>query len=224
MLTEPTPFDLRMHVFRIPVRVHPSFWLLGLILGWDPDMPQMTLICTVCVFFSILIHELGHALTAEAFGWRSEIVLYLFGGLAFSERWHNRTPTKDIFVSVAGPAAQFCLLPLLFATELGLAQTEFGDQIYVRAAMHYLWFINIVWPILNLMPVLPLDGGHILQGLFELFGLRDPLAAALIVSIIVGGLLSYASYTLTGGGFGMWFIVLTIMNIQAYQQHRAQRW
>lgn len=224
MLTEPTPFDLRMHIFRIPVRVHPSFWLLGLILGWDPDMPQMTVICTACVFFSILIHELGHALTAEAFGWRSEIVLYLFGGLAFSDRWSGRTPLKDIFVSVAGPAAQFCLLPLLFATEIGLAQTEWGHHMYVRAAMGYLWFINIVWPVLNLMPVLPLDGGHIMHGVFELCGLRDALSASLVVSIVVGGLLSFASYSLTGGQGGMWFIFLTIMNIQAYQQHRAQRW
>ena len=222
MLTEPTPFDLRMHLFRIPIRVHPSFWLLGLLIGWDPEHPQYMVICSLCILFSILIHELGHALTAEAFGWRSEIVLYLFGGLAFSERWAGRTPLKDIFVAAAGPAAQACLLPLLYATELILAEyPAVGGNEYVLVAMQFLWFINIVWTILNLMPVLPLDGGQILLGILELCGLRDPLTPTLIVSIIIGGLLAWASFSMGTGG--ILFIFLTISNVQTLQAHRA-RW
>jgi stage IV sporulation protein FB len=224
MLTEPTSFDLRMHIFRIPVRVHPSFWIIAAALGWNGEEPQLTLIWVLCVFGSILIHELGHALMAEALGWRSDILLYAFGGLAFSDRWAGRTPTKDIFVSIAGPAAQFCLLPLLMLASWGLLQSGLEVHKYVHYALIYLWFINLIWPILNLMPVLPLDGGQIMQSLLELFGVRDPVSPALVVSIIVGGLLAYASYSLAGGTGGMLFIFLTIMNIQAYQQHRAQRW
>lgn len=224
MLTEPTPFDLRMHIFRIPVRVHPSFWIVAAALGWNGEEPQLTLIWMLCVFASVLIHELGHALMAEALGWRSEILLYAFGGLAFSDRWAGRTPTRDIFVSSAGPAAQFCLLPLIFLALWGLGQAEMQVHPYVYHALVNLAFINLAWPILNLMPILPLDGGQIMQSLLELFGHRDPASPALVTSIIVGGLLAYASYAFLGGSGGMLFIILTIMNVQSYQQHRAQRW
>lgn len=224
MLTEPTPFDLRMHVFRIPVRVHPSFWIIAAALGWHGEEPQLTLIWVLCVFVSILVHELGHALVAEALGWRSEILLYAFGGLAFSDRIAGRTPTRDIFVSIAGPAAQFCMLPFIFLAIWGLGTSELPVHPYVYEALSNLVLINLAWPILNLMPVLPLDGGQIMQSFLELFRVRDSASPALVVSIIVGGLLAYTSYTFLRGMGGILFVILTIMNIQAYQQHRAQRW
>lgn len=220
MLTEPTPFDLRMHLFRIPIRVHPFFWIMAAMLGWSEEI-QFTLIWVVCVFVSVLIHELGHALAAESLGWRSEILLYAFGGLAFSERWNNRTPLRDIFVSIAGPAAQFCLLPLIYGVMLAVPHTEILQHEYVFAAIGDLWFINLAWPILNLMPILPLDGGQILNSTLELCGLRDPLTPALITSIIVGGFLAWLSYTMTGQA--IFFIILTIMNVQSLQAHRS-RW
>ena len=72
----PTPFDLKFSIFGIPVRVHPLFWLVSVIMQWNVHDPRTTLIWVVCVFVSILIHELGHALTAKSYGWPPHIVLY----------------------------------------------------------------------------------------------------------------------------------------------------
>ena len=61
-LAEPnqTPYDLHFSVLGFPVRVHPLFWLMGLIMGFGDVMSVF--ISIVVAFVSILIHELGHAL------------------------------------------------------------------------------------------------------------------------------------------------------------------
>jgi stage IV sporulation protein FB len=52
----PTPYDLRFSLFGIPVRVHPFFWLVSLVMGWSPHAPQLMVVWVACVFVSILVH------------------------------------------------------------------------------------------------------------------------------------------------------------------------
>src|SRR5437899_154170 len=54
-MPEPTDFDLRFRLLGIPVRVHPLFWLVTAIMGYDQHHPRLTLIWIVCVFVSILV-------------------------------------------------------------------------------------------------------------------------------------------------------------------------
>ena len=71
LLGEPprTGGDLNFQLFGIPVRVHPLFWLIAVLLGISGDpQPAEILLWVVAVFVSILVHELGHALTMRAFG------------------------------------------------------------------------------------------------------------------------------------------------------------
>ena len=112
-LLEPgqTHYDLRFHVFGVYVRVHPMFWLLSAILGFGLLNAGLApfLIWMGCVFFSILIHELGHVYMFRACGADAKVVLYSFGGLAIPDRrLHNRW--QRIAVSFAGPLAQFFIL------------------------------------------------------------------------------------------------------------------
>jgi hypothetical protein len=125
--TEPTPFDVRLQAFRIPIRVHPSFWIAGAALSWNPDHLDFVFLWVMCLFVSILVHEMGHALMAEAFCWESEIVLYWGGGLAMSQRYHNRTPWREIAVSLAGPFAGFGLFALTLLVE-PLLQNQMHDR------------------------------------------------------------------------------------------------
>src|SRR5262245_1781127 len=97
----PTPFDLRFAVFGIPVRVHPFFWLFSALLGWDARDPNRMFLWIACVFVSILVHELGHALTALWFGWPPEIVLYSFGGYAAYNPTWNYTTGRRVLVLLA---------------------------------------------------------------------------------------------------------------------------
>ena len=83
MLAEPPPsqYDLHFSLFGFPVRVHPMFWLVTLMLGYQSGDAAAVLTWIVAVFLSILVHELGHALVMRAYGLRPWIVLHGMGGL-----------------------------------------------------------------------------------------------------------------------------------------------
>src|SRR5215831_3854610 len=115
-LTNPqrSPADLNFRIFDIPVRVHPLFWVMGVFIGFHSLERGIAnlLVWVGCMFVSVLVHELGHVVTARMFGVWSEIVLYGLGGLAIqSSRMRNRW--QHILVCLAGPGAGFLFLGLM---------------------------------------------------------------------------------------------------------------
>jgi Zn-dependent protease len=120
-----TDYDLNFRILGFPVRVHPLFWLVGLMIGasaaWPggrarPDAGMILVSWVVVVFVSILVHELGHSLMMRRFGQSSHIVLYMLGGLAIPDgsftsfsKPVQRTHTSQILISLAGPGAGFLL-------------------------------------------------------------------------------------------------------------------
>lgn len=124
----PTQFDLRFQLLKIPVRVHPLFWLTAILLGGLDSSPQEMLVWMAVVFVSILVHEFGHALVMRHYGQVPRVVLYMFGGLATSQSdgfswgggwsagWASRLSTfQQIRVLLAGPGAGFLLAALTLA-------------------------------------------------------------------------------------------------------------
>src|SRR6185436_3070814 len=102
----------------IGVRVSPWFWVITAAMGWGggPERDreffvQRLIIWIVCVFVSILVHELGHVLAGRLFGSEGHIVLYGMGGLAIGSSALERR-WQRIVVYAAGPAAGFLLLGL----------------------------------------------------------------------------------------------------------------
>jgi Zn-dependent protease len=151
-------FSLQFPVGPFPVVVDPSFWILTIFLGWS-DRPEQVASWVAICFVSILVHELGHALVSRAFGATAWIRLYSFGGLCYSDRRHSKW--RDIAVSVAGPGAGFCLGGLvLLANHFNPTDNPFGRYCLLQAV-----WVNFGWGALNLLPVLPLDGGHVLANL-----------------------------------------------------------
>lgn len=112
-----TMLDLNFRFFRVPVRVHPFFWLSAVLLGWDLLAPpggfEVLLLWIACMFVSILLHELGHVWMGHIFGSRGSILLQGFGGLAIGATGRNRW--ERIAVCLAGPAIQLAFAALLFA-------------------------------------------------------------------------------------------------------------
>jgi stage IV sporulation protein FB len=221
MFPEGTPFDLRMHVFRIPVRVIPTFWLVAALLGWDPDRLDLVMIWVGCMFVSILVHELGHALTAEAFGYESEITLFHFGGFARFDPGFHFPPYRSFLITLAGPSAGFLLAALTFAATLALRASAQPVNEYVKAAILNLMWINIVWGLFNLLPLLPLDGGKLMEAAFGLLGVRAATDWSLRISIAVGALCAWAAFSLGMTGMGLFLAFMTIQNVQMLQ---ARRW
>lgn len=226
----PTPYDLRFALFGIPVRVHPVFWLTSAFLAWprgETGRLDLVFIRVLCIFVAILIHELGHAVVTRRFGWQPEIVLYFFGGYATSVR---HSTWKDIAVSAAGPLAGLALYALLWFGGAWVIRS-FGVQhpLFVDA-LNFSLFINLVWNVMNLVPVLPLDGGQISRELFCWLNPRKGMEHCLILSMLAGGgvaLWALRARAVGEGVLGLDPLFLAIMfgflSFQSYQALEACR-
>ena len=62
-----TPYDLRFRLLGIPVRIHPMFWLIMALLGWENRNLGAVLLWVACALVSILVHEFGHGLMSKAY-------------------------------------------------------------------------------------------------------------------------------------------------------------
>jgi len=152
-------------VFRIPVSIHWTFWLvMALFGGADRAQGQEAwlgvALFVLAGFISILAHELGHGLTARHFGARQiSIQLYGMGGLCtFPGGGFSRK--QDFLITAAGPATGFALAGFAF---LGLRLLPADPPPYFHFLLVVLLVINLFWSTLNLLPILPLDGGHMLN-------------------------------------------------------------
>lgn len=152
-------------LFGIPVQIHPWFWIsLAMIGGGNSANTQIGILLlalfVLAGLISILVHELGHALTGRAFGAHSEITLQAFGGLA-SFTGARFTRPQNFLVTAAGPVAQLLLAAVILLV-IPSHLTEFTPAAYF---WRILTRISIVWALINLLPVLPLDGGQMLNAI-----------------------------------------------------------
>lgn len=240
----PTRYDLRFSIGGIPVRVHPLFWLIALLLGSSGDLLTIPIWMFV-VFVSILIHELGHALAFRLYGVRSQIVLHAMGGLTIPEAaawgsgWARVSPSpkQEIAISLAGPFAGFAFAVLvmfltLFAGGTLLTSRLFGilplpltallpfggNLLSVFTTM--LLFVNISWGLFNLLPVFPLDGGQVTRNLLIQYDPRDGARKAQWLSVVAGGVIALFALLVMRSAYVA--LLLGVLAFQSYQslQHR----
>ncbi|MBI1345340.1 hypothetical protein GC163_03540 [bacterium] len=225
MFAEGTPFDLQMHLFRIPVRVIPTFWLMAALMGWSPERLDLVFLWVMCVFVSILFHELGHALTAAALGYDPHIVLHHFGGYAAYFPGRDHTPWKSLMITLGGPIPQFMMGLVWFVILVfGMAfiPPTWSDKThqYLQMVCFSMVYINCGWSLINLLPVMPLDGGQALEAILQLFGLRDARGVALKVGVGVGALTTAGMFQLGMQGAAILFLILTVSSLQELQSRR----
>lgn len=213
----PTPYDLRFSLFGIPVRVHPLFWVFSAIMGWSPRDQKLTVIWVACVFVSILVHELGHALTAAHFRWRPEIVLYIFGGYAsYIPVWGHST-MRSILVTFAGPGAGFILYAIVRGIDMTLELNGAHLSPYAYWTIDQMEFINLWWGLVNLLPVYPLDGGQIARAALAHWRPRDGAMMALKLSLVTSVLVAIAAYHFNQTYVAILFGSLAFSNLQTIQ-------
>ncbi len=129
-----------------------------------PTPYLLGLLAALGLFLSVLIHELGHALTARAYGVQTrEITLWLLGGVAQLEHI-PRSRGAEAVIAIAGPIVSV-LLSGLFGLLRGLVPSGATEGQFL---LGYLSFINLSLALFNLLPALPLDGGRILRSLLAL--------------------------------------------------------
>lgn len=220
-------------VFGIPLQIHPS-WLIILALltvsngvGWQADYPDwgsglawgVGFVGALLLFVSVLLHELGHSLTAMAQGIEvNSITLFLFGGVASINR-ESKTPGKAFWVAIAGPAVSIALALSLF----GLTQVLPPDTPAQVLALD-LGRINLILALFNLIPGLPLDGGQVLKAaVWQVTGDRfKAVRWASRSGLILGWgavLLGLATVFLLQDAGGFWLTLLGWFGIQNAQSY-----
>lgn len=191
-------------LFNFPVRVHISFFFIAILLGLNVGNIFLLLIWVAIVFVSILLHELGHAVVANYYGRAPHIELYSMGGLTVSSRYSMLSYPKEILISFAGSLAGFILGGILFA----LLQV-FGpiQNPYLSFIIGQLLWVNIGWGIINLIPIIPLDGGSIMRNIYH--WVRSPYDESTPLKISIGfGILAIIAALVFLGRGGLYLALL----------------
>lgn len=184
-----------IHLFTIkgiPVGLNPMFLILVFILSMGMGDVSQMIIFGVCVFISILIHELGHALVAQHYGLRPAIMFHGFGGLTLHSPALNSK--QEFKITLAGPGAGlvaggvFFLIGIL-PSLLGF-ESSWGEFPNLNAFVMNMMWINLVWSIFNLLPCRPMDGGKLMGHILRKF-MSEPKAefTGAVISVIFAGLM-----------------------------------
>jgi Zn-dependent protease len=187
---------------KIPIHIYPFFWLLILMIGWiNTNTLAGTMIWAVVILVSVLLHEFGHALTANFFGQRAEISLVGMGGLTTRQGAPLRK-WKEFLIVLNGPLVGlllFAVLYLFIPKELANPYLNYGLNVAIE--------VNLFWTILNLLPVWPLDGGHllriVLEGAFGFKGIKGAFLLSLFFAGAVGIIFIIFQQLLVGAVFLM---------------------
>lgn len=208
-------------IFGIDIQLHFSWWLIFILLAWSLSsafFPQnfpglsikmywlMGIIASLLLFVSVLLHELSHSLVAKVRKIKVEnITLFFFGGVAGIDD-EEMKPSSEFVMAIAGPLFSLFLALIFFLIY------RFNGNTFWTAITLYLYQLNFVLAIFNLIPGFPLDGGrafrailhayyHNLKKATKIAASSGRIFAIFLIALGLFGLLS-------GAAQGLWFIFL----------------
>lgn len=211
-------------LFGVPVRVEPFFVIVAVLFGIQLEPLWLVFVWVVLVCVSVLVHELGHVLAYRVFGQRSAVVLHGFGGFTIPTGGGRRALTKgrSIIVSLSGSAAQILVLgiPAVIALNSDWAETQQIQWLFVDRDFNWwpvlelLRFVSIWWALFNLLPIRPLDGGHVAE---ELVGFEN----ACKLSLGAAAVAAFFAYRELGTLFPIFFFgMLAFLNYRDLREGR----
>lgn len=212
--------------FGIELFVHWTFILVpALVLFSHLDegvrMAVLSVAVTVAVFGCVLLHELGHALMAKAYGIGTrDITLYPIGGVARLEHMPEQ-PRAEIAIALAGPAVNVAIAGGLWLGMylVGMVPTirtiVFGTM--AQAIVVNLFIANIGLVVFNMIPAFPMDGGRVLRSVLALFTSRLRATEA---AVSIGSLFA-ALFVIAGLYFGQ--LTLALVGMFVFIAGRQER-
>lgn len=211
-----------MHLFgkKIPVKIHPVFLLLAALIAWinsigmsGGSLVLSIMIWMIVIFISVLFHEYGHALTAQAFGQKARIDLAGLGGV--THRHGKRLGLgKEFLIVLNGPLFGLVLAMAAYF----LSQLVPDNRHVLKFTLNIIFGANVFWTIVNLLPVNPLDGGRLLSIILEsLFGVKG-IKFALFLGMIFSAIVGVAFFMIHAIIAGALFMMLTFENYRAWKQ------
>ena len=210
----------RFRVFGFPVTIDISFVVIMAILGWVPGGALRDFVVWLAIVpVAVLVHELGHAFVARTTGASPSIHLAGLGGLTTYLPPHPLSRARNIAISVAGPGVGLVIGLALLAYDRGVGVHSDLVQSIVNTAI----YTTLAWSILNLLPILPLDGGQTLRELLPGSPAKRATRAA-VVSVVVGigaGLLALRFGFVFGALFALFLVLSNIATIRSARAEGA---
>ncbi len=203
---------LRFSVMGIPVGVHWSFAIIGIIAVNNPV--ELVVAFVVGVFIAVLAHEMGHALTARHFGAKQvKVTLMGLGGLTQYPANTPLTPGQRFLIAASGSAVGMTLggsLYLIRNTDFALELFPYGRMIAVGIVI-----AGLVWGILNWLPILPLDGGNMVRHALEFVTPSYALRIAKVLTVVTAAVVAYFAVEVWDNTFGAVFLaVIALQGLQ----------
>jgi len=208
---------IQLELFGIPTRIQPWFFLTAFFLRPDRD-PVHTLIWITVVLVGVLMHELGHAFAGRRFGFEPQIELFAFGGLTSWRVSRSLSPWRQLLISAAGPAVGLVIGSAALAVAI-IAPPAAGSPAAFLVG-DVVW-VNLGWAVINLLPILPLDGGNIATSLAEMVWRERGRRVARVLSLAVTCLLVVWAISSGQLWIGVISAVLAWSNWQALRYERG---
>lgn len=208
-------------LFGIPVKIHWTFGLLFLYVGYIGISNNLSWQSTafyglfvICLFICVVLHELGHALMARRFQVKTvDIILSPIGGVARLTHLPSK-PKQEFLIAIAGPLVNVVIAILvgmvMWALGVGLStfQAEREETIFLASDfLPFLLVMNIVLFFFNLLPAFPMDGGRVLRSLLSM---KMSRTRATLIAVRIGQVLAVLFVI---GGLWLGQIVLPVIGI-----------
>jgi len=223
-------------IFGIPIYLHASWLIIFLLItvtlakqftsqhpGWSPQQHWALGIITSILFFgSVVFHELSHSVVAKRYRIPVDsITLFVFGGLSRISRDPSNA-WQEFNIAIAGPLSSLFLGGCFWL----VAHYVHGNELVV-AACTWLWQINVVLAVFNLVPGFPLDGGRVLRGIA--WGITGNFERATKIAANAGKAFAYVMilvgvWQMLNGNWvgGLWTAFIGWFLLSAAQESYAQ--
>lgn len=200
-------WDTGLKPFGVPLKVNVTA-LLWIFLFASQGLLAIPL--ALILLASVAAHEYGHVWMADRQGLPVQVViLHALGGAAVSNvSYALFKPYKEVKIALAGPAVSVILAALGFLL----------CQLHLNILFIYLFSINAILAVFNLLPIFPMDGGRVLRGLLaQRFGPRKAVRVAEIVTyVLAAGLFGVALYF----HMTMMVFIMPLIAFMAYQERK----
>lgn len=208
-------------VLGIDIKLHFTWWFVFILLAWSlstsffpgfyPELGAIThwlmgVTASLLLFVSVLLHELSHSLVARAKKIKVEsITLFFFGGVAAITD-EEMKPTDEFQMALVGPIFSLFLGGIFYAI------FYYNGSLFLKGIMFYLYQLNLILAVFNLVPGYPLDGGRALRAVLYAYfkDLRKATYIAAKGGKFFAGILFFLGFLslIAGTGMGLWFIFL----------------
>ncbi len=201
---------------KIPIYIHPFFWIFAALIGF---LMSKTLIGTffwiMIIFISVIVHELGHALTSLIFKQSPKIELVAMGGLT-SYRGKKLKYYQQFLIVLMGPV--FGLL--LFVLASLILWLDFIKSPTFLATIKIMQVVNLFWSFVNLLPILPLDGGQLLRIALEAFFGVKGFKLSLLLGFIIASVIALGSFAFRYYLLGALFFLFAFQSFDMYRRSK----